>query len=343
MIETKYLAGVLQDGLNSYNTKKFNIFADEGDLIQALRCRMEYTTNGIIEETSNTIIPIKNIVFQTISLNLNLLVDLDITGKRQENGNEQSSNLIDVKSVIYQFIEDNNGKTQTINLNDREYNVTTYFGNFVDGAREAFGDVSNGIWLQLNCNFAIFENGVNASECEFIIDGENVLYTRAVITKQRTADNTPVATEKGTKTMVLTGGKSFDLTIPATNTPLGTAIMQDLLGNEDNIAHCLRVTTPIGNANYICVFGNESASFDSSMSVGFNISLTECMQNLAKYGENWEIYTTLNNLYEITSNNENLTIFWGDGKTNYIEADGIQTITHTYTKEGKKTIRVFKG
>ena len=285
MIETKYIAGLVQGWLNDNNLgKEFVVYADTGEIVEACRCKTDYVTNCVLQESSQTLIPIKDLVLETISANLSVFVDKEIVGEEIINGNKQSRNLTDIKGILYGVVQSYNGKTTTTSIGGKNYDTTITFGSIVDGLETSIGDIDDGIWINVDINFVFFENGVNTNDCHIIIDGEDVFFTRCVISRIKTTDNSHFVGEDGSKAYVLTSGRSIDLAVPALSTQLGETIMGEVLGNNVNEKHLIVVATPF-NINpgyayqedvvYEMVFGNTSASMDNSANVGFNISLVE--------------------------------------------------------------------
>ena len=343
MINTIDLANFIENELN-LNTlgKKFLVYADAGYMREAKRCKeYKYYTNCILETISSTITPIKNISFQTETLQLMFAVDLAETGETKE-GNldrEQSRNLIDVKSAIYETIKRLNGTTQSKEFDGTTYAVTIGFSSPTDGQRTQIGDISDALPIYLTMSANFFENGVNANDCHVYLDDEDLYFTRCVISKVRTADQSEFASQSGAKSYMLLGGKSIDLVIPAVDTDMGEEILKDILGNDTNKAYNVRIETPLYTSQFICTFGNDAVNMDVSANLGYNVSLVEIKENLAKYGSKWQITTTSDTTVEVTTLKPKTTIYWGDGSSEY-SATGNETHTYTDDKESH-TIRMF--
>lgn len=345
MIDTLYLANMIENNLNS-NTLGLNflIFADEGDLRNTVREPRKTTkyTHGLLEVTSSSLIPIKSITFQTFTTQLMILVDLDsCKSKFNATEREQSTNLLDVKAVLNDFIKANNGVTTPITIDSKTYNLTMALSMLTDGQKMSLGEISEGLPLYLTINFTFFENGVNANDCHLYINHEDIYYTRLVISRVKTTDNNNMANNNGAKVLSLMGGKSFDAVVPATTSAMGVKIMQDILGNELNKAYCIRVETPLASENYICILGNDSANLDTGANVGFNIAFAEGIEKLLDYGADWQV-STVSGATTTKTTIGNATIFWGDGTSTYLKQNA--TTTHTYT-DGKNThiVRIYGG
>lgn len=345
MIQTLWLANYIENQLNSNNLgKKFLVFADEGDMRKTIKkCyKVERYTNCLLEIISNTIVPIRNISFQTLNLQLMIIVDLMASGLQKENQyeREQSTNLIDIKGIISDFINTFNGQTVAQEIDNKTYNMTITFGQLTDGQKMELGDVNEALPLYLTMTFTFFENGVNANDTHIYLNNEDLYFTRYVISKIKTTDqNAYAGGTKGAKSYALLGGKSIDMVIPVVNTPMGKKIMEDILGDEINEAYCVRVVTPLYEKRFIGILGNDALNADAGANLGYNLSIVEGKENELKYGENWAIETTTEQTITKTILGQK-TVFWGDNTSDYVENGG--ELTHTYTDDKlKHTIRIY--
>lgn len=345
MIDTLYLANFIEEQLNA-NTlgKKFLIFADEGDLRKSQKkCCKEraYYTHGLLEVVTPTLVPIKNITFETASAQLMLIVDLVERGYQKEGQFErlQSTELLDVKRCIEQLISELNGKTLTVENGGKTYTVTVTLGQPTVGQKMSLGEISEGLPLYMQFAFSFFENGVNANDCHIYLNNEDLYFTRCVISKVKTADQNEFAGKKGGRSFVLSGGKSIDLVLPTVNTNIGVEIIKDILEDEINNAYAVRVDTPLYKKNFIGILGNNSVSMDAGANLGYNISIVQGVENMLKYGEKWAIEET-SSVSLTKSILGNKIIFWGDDTSDYIENGG--EIEHTYTDgKQKHIIRIY--
>lgn len=345
MIQTLWLANYIENQLNNNNLgKKFLVFADEGDMRETRRkCgKTERYTNCLLEVMSNTLVPIRNISFQTFNLQLMLIVDLMASGLQNENqyNREQSTNLIDIKSILGGFINSLNGQTFAQEIDGKTYNMTITFGTLTDGQKMELGDVNEALPLYLSMTFTFFENGVNANDTHIYLNNEDLYFTRYVVSKVKTTDQNEYAGgTKGAKSYVLIGGKSIDMVIPVVNTPIGKKIMEDILGDEINEAYCVRVVTPLYEKRFIGILGNDTLNADAGANLGYNLSIVEGKENELKYGENWQIETTTEQTITKTILGQK-TVFWGDNTSDYVEAGG--ELTHSYTDNKEKhIIRIY--
>lgn len=346
MIQTIDIANYIEAQLNA-NTlgKHFLVYADAGDMRKAKRCKeYKYYTNCLLEVISSSLTPIKNISFQTATVQVMFIVDLAETGLAEygEEARQQSRNLIDVKSAINEMIERLNGTTTTQEVDGKTYTTTIGFAQPTDGQKTQLGEVAEALPIYLTMTFSFFENGVNANDCHIYLNGEDLYFTRCVISKVRTADQSQFANSKGSKSYILLGGKSVDLVVPAVSTDMGTEIMRDILEDDTNNAYNIRIDTPLYKKQFIGTLGNDAVNMDAGANLGYNISLVETNENLAKFGSDWVVTTESGETITKTLLGEKISIYWGDGTSDYLVEGG--EITHTYTDDkASHTIRVFGG
>lgn len=347
MIDTLFLANQIEEQLNNNSLGiEFLIYADEGDMVKTVKtgAQIKKYTHGLIETISSNIVPIKNISYLTITSQLMIIADLADTGYIEEGNKKrvQSDNLLNIKQCINEVIERLNGQTMTVSDGSKTYNVTMGFNKPTVGQKMSLGEISEGLPLYMIISFNFFENGVNANDCRIIVNNEDVYFTRAVVSKIKTADQNEFANVSGGRTAALIGGKSIDLIIPCVNSPVCKFIMQDIL--EDGVlnqALACRIETPLYNYNFIGILGNDSVSLDVGANLGYNISLVQGVEHILNYDNNWKSETTFE-----TTITKNLTgpgfIFWGDNTSDYVETNG--SITHNYhDNKTSHIIRVYGG
>ena len=343
MIDTLWVANFLENKINDNSlNKEFRLFADEGDLIKATK-EHNYE-QGLVELVSSTVVPIKNINFETLNLQIMFYVDLAKLGWDKEGSNNrlQSQNLLEVKQCIGELFTSLNGQTMAVELGGKTYNVTITMGSLTDGEKGALGEIYEGLPIYLTMSMVFFENGVSANDVNLYINGENIYFTRAVITKLKTADQSTFINSKQSKTLALVGGKSIDFTMPVLNIGVSQLIMEDILDDTKlNRAINVRIETPLANTEFIGILGNTSCSLEVGATAGYNISLVQGVEEVLVYDDNWQVSKVTTE--SVTKNlTDKGTIYWGDGVVENCSQAG--TYTHTYT-DGKSshTIRIFGG
>jgi len=373
MIDTLYLANYIETQLNANSLgKNFLVYADEGEMRNAKRCcEYKYWTNCLLETISSSITPIKNMTFQTETVQVMFIVDLAETGETSvgTNNRQQSNNLIDVKTCIYEMIERLNGTTQVETIGGKTYSVTLGFGSPTDGQKTQLGEVSEGLPIYLNITMAFFENGVNSNDVHVYVNGEDLFFTRCVISKVNTADQNQFAdSSKGGKAYMLTSGKSVDLILPTVSTTVGGLIMQDILENGKNKALDVYVQTPLYSKQFIGTFGNNSVSMDAGANLGYNVSIAEGKESLLKYDNSWDERTFDDSIINASvpagatnasvldwrvegslTNSAYFAVYWGDGSANnstqpsQSQTENYSKFEHAYNDENQThKVRIFK-
>lgn len=353
MIDTLYLANFVEEQLNNNSLGlKFLVFADEGDLKKSKKYgnKEEKYQQGLLEIISSDITPIKNLSFQTVTAQLMLLVDLvDLgTAGYGENDRQQSQNLIYVKNSIYEMIDRLNGQTLPVQINNRTYALTIILRQPTDGQKTALGGINECLPIYLSMTFNFFENGVNANDYEIIINGENIYYVNAVISRTKVTEQNPTNSNKSTKASILTNGIGIDFTMPQINSGISEEIEDEILSGNDDNAYCVILKRGDKETPFICVNGNLMQSLDrvGMKNIGYNISMVEGVEDILNYEDNvWildeiEILDDNKNVELHNISNERVVIFWGDGEKT-ITSDIL--IAHNYKKTGLYTIRAYNS
>ena len=350
MINSRYLATYFTDLLNKYGesiNKNFKIFADEGELKQAVKeygKKPKEFTNGIVEILSSTLTPVRGIRLDTYTIQLSLYVDLAIDGFNED---KESLNLIALRDLFTKIIEENNGSTEFVTIGDKSYSQSMTIGYPTNGTKSEVGYISDCLPIYWTFNLALFEDGVNANDCKLIVNNIDIPFTRMVLTRQRTAEQNNFSGDSSTKTIMQMNGLSVDIVMPALKgNNFSSLIMKDVL-DGGNYALSVRIETPMGNTMFIGTLGNTQASLDIATNIGYNLSIVESKENILQYaykGSGWvtrELDTYLSNTVEYDVSGTT-SFYWGDGTYNFLEDGG--KITHTYTDgKPKHTIRYFVG
>ena len=348
MIDTLHLANYLQTILNQNSRGlDFLVFADEGDLVatQKVKGVKKSYVNSLLEITSSTIIPIKNLTFHTINAQLMVLADITDAGYIEETDKKrkQSRNLILVKECIAELINTLNGNTVLLNDEEKTYNATFSVSRPTDGQKDSLGDITEFLPLYINIGVNVFENGINTNQVSLKLNHENIHFTRMVLTKAKTADQNNFAKDKASKTFALIGGKSIDITTPVLDSEFSKFVMEDVLNDETlNRAVDVRLETPIGTAQFIGILGNTQISGDVGANLGYNISIVQGVERILKYDDNWQKIEVPANTKTYTTNMLKAgSIYWGDGTSDYVTE--ASRVTHTYTDDKAHTIYKFGG
>jgi hypothetical protein len=352
MIDTLYIANYLQNVLNQNSLGlDFLVFADEGDLVSTRKVgakEINYT-QGLVEVTSSTIVPVKNITFHTINAQLMILADTTDAGFVYETDKKrkQSRNVIDIKQCLYEMIDKLNGQTTNMEIDNKTYNVTISMSRPTDGQKDTLGHIVDMLPLYMNISFNVFENGVNTNNVKLILNHEDIHFTRMVLSKVKTADQNNFAKDKASKTLALVGGKSIDLVMPTLDTAFSRVVMEDFLkDNMLNRAIDVRIETPLGNTQFIGILGTTQISGDIGANLGYNISIVQGVEKALEYRDGywaknyWRQEQLEKMNYTISSYiDAGESVYWGDGTFDYHpefnekgEPNSRKSITHKYNR-----------
>lgn len=345
MINTKYLATYFTDLLNEYGmpiSKNFKIFADEGELKKSIK---EYGkqpkkfTNGIVEIISSSLIPIRGIRLNTYSVQLSLYIDLAMDGVNED---KESYNLIAIRdNIISKIIEDKNGTTSMVNIDNVSYSQSMTINYPSNGTKTEIGYISDCLPIYWTFNFAMFEDGINANNCKLIINNTDIPFTRLVITRKRTAEQDNFAGDSSSKVIMQMNGLSLDLVMPAlSNNEFSNLVMADVL-NGGNVPFSVKVETPNYTKRFIGVLGDTQASLDIATNVGYNLSIVEGKPEILDYDSKWQIKEHRAGVTIVIDLEKKSTVYWGDGTAEELEAG---THSHTYTdNKTKHKIYIYGG
>lgn len=338
MVELKDIAKKIENILNT-NTlgKTFRIFSDSGELAKRNGHENEYR-NGLVEIVSSTISNLSGLEFINMSVNFTLYANEEARGKDSD-GN--SLEIIELRQILGDFLDSYNFKTFAEEFGEATYSTTYVIGATTTLPKGNLGYINDCVPLVTNIGLTFFENGVNSNEWQIFIDGEEVGYTSAVISRTKTAENQPLVESKSTKSVMQTNGFGLDLVVPQISNNLGNAIENEILTGQE-YAHILYIKGKNTEQNYICVFGNLQASLVKNSNVGFNLSMVEGVPELLEYSDKWteyEVESLGNTLCLFRNINEDeVVIFWGDGEFSFSNEENN---THIYEDEGFYTVRVF--
>ena len=343
MVELKDIAKKFEYILNA-NTlgKTFRIFSDSGELAKRNGRKNEYR-NGLLEVVSSTTSNLSGLEFISSSVNLTLYANEDARGKDSD-GN--SIEIIELRQILGDFLENYNFKTFAEEFGGKTYSTTYVIGETTTLPKGSLGYINDCIPLITNIGLTFFENGVNSNEWIIEVDGEEVGYTNAVISRTKTAENMPLAESKSTKSVMQTNGFGIDLVVPQISSNLGNAIEEEILTGKE-YAHMVYVKGKNTEQTYICVFGNLQASLIKNANVGFNVPLVEGVPELLDYkGNVWlelEVEVTdlsYNTVTILNNDNEKLYIIWGDGD---VTTSNFTEIQHTYSNLGTYNIVAYNS
>ena len=270
MITINSIAKTIEDGLNlsakAYQFK-FKIFVDAGQFKKALKTRTEKTLfiNSLLRVGDSSITPVQGITIANQSAVLEVCVPIF----KEEQIDEVTTlfrNMLDGYFATY--------KVQSID----GYTVSSTYSLASTGTLEPRGVIGPSLTFYVNMDFAYIENGLNSANCKFTLDGFDLPYTAAKITKNPVAQSDALSNLGGKGTTVNTSFvRSFDFQIPAQsgNGGIGAIIMSEIKGGGLNTPHTLVVDMSGTQDTYNVVFGQTDISLEGINNAGFSISLVE--------------------------------------------------------------------
>lgn len=339
-INTKYFANYFTDMLNRYGAeygKKFKIFADEGELKRAFKeygKKPQEFTSGVAEVVSSGLSPVQDLRLDTYSVQVTLYVDLAMDGFNED---KESLNLIAIRDLLTKFIDEQNGVSSMGN----GINITMSVGYPTTGSKGEVGFISDCLTLYLNASFVMFQNGLNANNCKLVLNGENIPFTKLTFTRTRTAEQDLMNGETSTKASIQTQGLGVDFVMPAlTNSEFSKLVMKDILLGLNEIVN-VSIQTPLYERCFIGTFGNNIASLELAINVGYNVSLIEVNENSVNFGENWTDELISGDYISVDNMGYDCYYYFTDGA--FYHKLGSEIFEHKFT-DGKEShrVRIYK-
>lgn len=347
MFELAGVASKLETILNTNELgKTFRIFSNVGELKKRNTYQNEYR-NGLIEFASTPqTISLNGLEFTTSSINLTLYANIEARSK------DDDGNYIEVEELAQiandTLIQPYNCQTLSENFGgDTYYSTTWIVSKPTTLPKGSLGYINECLPMVINIGLTVFENGFNSNQWEIQIDGKDVDWTKAVLTRTKVAEQQPLIDNRSTKTTIQANGLGIDLVLPKLTNDLGDMIEEENLLCSNDYAHCVYIKGHSVEKSYICVFGNTITSLEKNLPSGYNISFAEGVEDLLTYkGNIWieqEITVTDLNYNTVTVINNDklpLNIWWGDGEATKSDYDEIE---HIYSSLGTYTIKMFNG
>lgn len=272
MISLKTLADKIEKGINSIAPQgiTYVVHADMGKYKRAIR-KKGRVTNAVLTIRGSSIIPTQTVLVATESAMLEVCVQLPyenedesvITAHRQLLDTYFASTKVDV------IKDEDGGKT---------YTVSTTYALATSGTVEQRPAAGTSYTFRVEIEYAFIQDGLNSNDCKFKIDGIDLPFQTATITRRATTEANPYSNTDGEAKNVTTASvMSFDFQIPAltTSTELSKLLLPALLSG-DNTAHTLTVTFENGEPkDYNVIFGQSSLIAQGVDNAGQTVSLIE--------------------------------------------------------------------
>ncbi|MCH5165648.1 MAG: hypothetical protein J1G01_04535 [Clostridiales bacterium] len=261
----------LQNGLNAnaYGIK-FALFADGGSYKKAFKTRTAKTryTNGLLTVGESSITPTRNLTIATQQVSLEVCVQLF----NPETNDEVISAHRAALDAYFKTFE-----VFTLPDGDDVYTVSALYSLASTGTMDMRSEAGTSITFFVNITYTYIENGLNSYNCTFTLDGHELGYTSAKITKTPIAQSDAFSDSAGRATTVNTAFKrSFDFQIPAqADGELSGIIIGEIMGGGLNTPHTLVAMIAGEQFTYDVTFGETDISFEGISNAGQTISLVE--------------------------------------------------------------------
>lgn len=277
MITLNTFANAIQKGLNSNSNIKFQIFADAAEYKNAMinRTEKERYTNGIIREGASTIVPSQSGLIATQSVQLELCAQLPSPDTDEE--------IIKThRAVLDSYFQIYSTQLMT-DENDKDYSVAALYSFANTGTVEVRPHIGTSITFIINISYSFVEDGVNSSKCKFTLDGLDLPYTSARITRTPTAESNSYAKNNGRSTTVNTAYlRGFDFEMPYLSTNPVSQLIVDILLKDEPLDTIHKLTYSVGDSpspkTYSVVFGSNELNLSGIDNGGLNFSLLEAAE-----------------------------------------------------------------
>ena len=274
MITLNTFAEAIEKGLNSNGNIKFKIFADAGQYKDAFKDRTvkERYTNGIIRAGASTVIPAQSGLIATQSVQLELTVQLPSPATDEEILKSHRA-VLDTYFQTYstQLMTDESGK---------KYSVSAVYSLAGTGAVEIRPHIGTSVVFTVSISYGYVEGGINSAACKFTLDGHEIPYTTARITRTPTAESNSFAENNGRSTSVNTAYlRGFDFEMPLLSDNTVTAIVTNaMLKDSLNEHHTLVVDIDGDTTTYTVVLGTNELNLRGIDNGGITLSFVEAAE-----------------------------------------------------------------
>lgn len=344
MIELKTLAKMIENQLNALGNNVFKIFADMGDYKKAYRAQQsnEITNyiNGVLEALTPTILPIKNLQVVTQTIRIAFPLSIDLLNKDSDGNYIELTNI---RALLAQYIATNNAVPSSYtDLNNVVFEITPTFDGVTVGIASQISPIGDVLPVYLDGVYTFIESGVNSNSTSIVLNGEDLYFEKASITRVRPSETNVFNGEISTKTVVQSNGISIGINLPLLDTEQGNLIENDILDGGLNNAQLVQYIRNGKAKNYIMVFGENNESLEMAKNIGFGISLVEGRRDILNYNANWTTQTLTVNAgqtvnIEMTGTYYSV-MFWGDGTSDF-QTSG--NFSHTYSNAGTYTLYLY--
>lgn len=274
MINIEILTAQVERGLNA-NTYGLNykIFADAGSFKQGIKTRkgnISYV-NGVMQVISSAIVPIQTLCIATLTARLDIVVQLPSAELDEQTIKTNRAALDEyfAKSAV-QALEDDSGKVFTVAVSYSLANT---------GSIEQRDGLGTSLVFSITISYSFIQNGLNSYNCIFTLDGVQLAYTKANITRVPVMESNPYNANGNSQNIATSSTLSFDLEVPATDEKSTTSVsvLGYILNGSLTDKHILKVTLGGIEKTYTVLFGQVNIALDGVQNAGHAISFVEAV------------------------------------------------------------------
>lgn len=273
MIAINTLAQTIEAGLNN-NTLgvAYKLFVDEGEFKEALNTHYEKQvyTNGILRIVSSSVVPAQNLSIATQTAQLEFAVQLF--------GKEPDEAVIQRHRTILDSYFANTTVTELTDESGKSYSVGQVYSLANSGITAAESPLGTHVTFIVNLNLSYIQNGLNSLNCKIFLDGVQLAYTTADITRVPVADGNAYSISGGAaKNLMTSTALDFDIKLPATDTEngAGAAVLDFLLDGNMNTVHELTLEIAEEPRTFKVIYGKTNMALDGIQNAGNSLNFIE--------------------------------------------------------------------
>jgi len=274
MIALQTLAQTIENALNASQAAekagiRYVIYSDAGKYKKALETRTQKQ-----RMVGSSVVPTQSITVATQQASLEICVPLSRPAQDDETIALHRSILDNYFSAV---------KVQLIPDNGKAYSVSSTYSLADSGTIEQRPKVGSSYTFTVNIEYSFIEGGLSSYDCVFTLDGAQIPYTTATITRRPTAESNPYSNSSGQARNVNTAtALSFDFQVPAQTAVNGLSevILAQILAGDMNATHELTVALGANSHTYNVIFGQTDIVVTGVDNAGHNISFIEAAPSI---------------------------------------------------------------
>ena len=281
MIALQTLAQTIENGLNASEAVtqagiRYVIFSDAGKYKKALETRTQKQryTNGVLRIVDSSVVPTQSLTVATQQASLEICVALP--------NPQQDDEIIALhRSILDGYFTA--VKVQLISDNGKTYSVSSKYSLADSGTIEQRPKAGSSYTFTVHIEYSFIEGGLSSYDCVFTLDGVQIPYTTATITRRPTTESNPYSNSSGQARNVNTAtALSFDFQVPAQTAVNGVSevILAQILDGDMNTKHELTVALGANRKTYEVMFGQTDIIVTGVDNAGHNISLIEAASSI---------------------------------------------------------------